>query len=344
MKNFIRYLIIVGLILISCNAFASLRPPTAFDFSASLTPYPVQTGEVTIEYKVKPNTICDNIHLTIDSLDNVKYNNSLDVEPSYKLGDTFVFHVNVIMSDTMISGLRIYINGCTDRGGIYSYFEPLQDTILFTLGDPRWYGKKSKLIRKSIGKEKEALHIQQFNEHKRKREMALNDTTRAWYYDSLHTWNFVDKDSLFMSLRKHRMTPKEKMLEMEESPLTYATQEDIVVEGKFYTRNKGEYKFRPLVALYGPDSDPTILQREDSIIAALPDSLFHLVFDLTDSEDFNYISNIVDQLEPMEQAGFYHALIWRSKIRFVEDREIKYNLYPKYPIDNSVPTNSQKKN
>ena len=121
---------------------------------------------------------------------------------------------------------------------------------------------------------------------------------------------------------------------LEEEPLTDYNAQLIQVGDSLYIRKKGEYKFR-VAETYNSWEESLEAKRnlkpEDLV------SEVHIVIDLRDPEDYNFVKGLVDSLIPMEKPGYYHTVAKMSVIDAIKTHRIGYMRYPRYPGESGPP-------
>ena len=121
---------------------------------------------------------------------------------------------------------------------------------------------------------------------------------------------------------------------LEEKPLTDRNAQVIQVGDTLYIRKKGEYKFRVAETFNSWEEyleSRRNLKPEDLV------SEVHIVIDLRDPEDYNFVKGLVDSLIPMEKPGYYHTVAKMSVIDAIKTHRIGYMRYPRYPGESGPP-------
>ena len=113
------------------------------------------------------------------------------------------------------------------------------------------------------------------------------------------------------------------------------------IDGWFYQRHRGEYKFRKSRGTTDPEGRSRAIR--DSLAASLADQMHDFSVDLREKSDFDFVRQRVDSLWPMERSGFYHICVKKKLIDEIERSGIKVGNYPLYPGDTMAPS-GQKKN
>lgn len=124
-------------------------------------------------------------------------------------------------------------------------------------------------------------------------------------------------------------TEREKMAFREQKPCLNHTGEFITVDGIPYRRNYGEYKFHECEIIPDPEArlDSLIQYRKDNA-----DKLTkHIVMDLRDPDDYDFVARLCPALKAMEREGYYEGVLTLWQVEMIIDRGIQSQPYPRYP-------------
>ena len=129
--------------------------------------------------------------------------------------------------------------------------------------------------------------------------------------DSAYVWTIGDDGNLYqvkkadikrqneeLKLEKRR----EKMRELEKTPLMDLDVQTFHIGDSAYIRNKGEYKFRLNTKRVDSSNHR---RKQDSLIYETPlgDELLDIVLDLREPDDYDYVRKLVDSMKPAEKTG-----------------------------------------
>ena len=134
-----------------------------------------------------------------------------------------------------------------------------------------------------------------------------------------------------------------RMRNLERTPLTDESRQVISLDGTVYVRYRGEAKFHIVEGTTDPIAHAK--QVMDSVrIAENKD--YDITIDLRDSDDSEFVKNLVDTLMPTEQQGFFRAVVKWQTIMQLRDNAIEF--YPtdrgsREPQDNSEPQQPEEK-
>jgi len=148
-----------------------------------------------------------------------------------------------------------------------------------------------------------------------------------------HLRRLTPEDSARVKVWRREIT-LDSLHKLEEKPLTDKNAQVIQVGDTLYIRKKGEYKFRVAETFNSWEEyleSRRNLKPEDLV------SEVHIVIDLRDPEDYNFVKGLVDSLIPMEKPGYYHTVAKMSVIDAIKTHRIGYMRYPRYPGESGPP-------
>ncbi|MCP4567260.1 MAG: hypothetical protein GY841_06745 [FCB group bacterium] len=144
------------------------------------------------------------------------------------------------------------------------------------------------------------------------------------------------RDSVIYPSGIYEMTDVQKMQDLEKTPLTNSDEQHIMVDGEVWGRLRGEYKFHRVKTVVDPPKfKPAEIEME-------ADSTYDLILDLRQKDDYEFVKEIIPDLNPLAKTGYYRAVIPKNLLKQIIDRRVRLNAYPDYP-DTSGSRESSKK-
>ncbi|MDZ4723426.1 MAG: hypothetical protein SGI97_05945 [candidate division Zixibacteria bacterium] len=120
---------------------------------------------------------------------------------------------------------------------------------------------------------------------------------------------------------------RDEMKEKEKTPLDSLDSEVYEIDGEYFHRLRGEYKFRHTPGI--TDIKAHHQHRYDSLLAAHPDpKLYDFIFDLRDSGNYRFAESLITKLEPTDSVGLYRALVTRKTLNELHKKGIKFKQGP----------------
>lgn len=278
---------------------------------------PLSVGTNELLFWVVPNWMDEALQLKIRPVGNlvVMGNDVIDIAGKKGKREEFIVSFSIPDNDTV--GIEIEVRGDGGRyrkNAISRWFVTTSDTVGVYRSkpvrpyQPRWDWPS--LEERAAKKERELEH------RRRIMNRPVIDTTGSPSY----------------TIRVHPITQQEQMEFMEQSPCTLSGGQSITVDGVYYHRNHGEYKFRK--TKFYKSFDEGIADRHHSYTDEEKRTVTkHLVLDLRDPEKYNYALELIGELIPMERAGYYEVTATLAQAEDLSRAKIDMSTYPRYPGD-----------
>ncbi|MEW6052084.1 MAG: hypothetical protein AB1644_13610 [Candidatus Zixiibacteriota bacterium] len=253
---------------------------------------------------------CDSVQVTVTTDGNLECHSPkqwtvvFGAKPPYT-PDTSL--LEVVIGDKDTCGFTIHLDCPRFDWDIDRFFVTTGDTIEIFSGDPRWIDRDFPQV----------PNYPQPPQGRRVRgEFPLLDSLFPFEDDTVT----VPKQTL----RRSESKAEDERLEMrrlELTPLANASVQTIMVDGQYYQRRKGEYKFHPIEVI--TDMRAHSQRRLDSVMAADAGRLHDTWLDLRDSAKYEWARKNVDSLIPTTVPGIFHALITKQTMNKLGEKDIE---------------------
>lgn len=347
-------MVLLGLFVFSGVLYAHVTPLRPLKVSFESTLSPVSPGPVVLRMIVTPLVECDKIQVEITEIDNLVYNGPLVLEALASKDQDVGFEFSLIIPANDTSGLDFKVSG----GGMVvldnAYWVSIGAEVEFHRGNPRRYpsalyppkpqrgirvidsseiaaakNPHGKQTRGYLDKDGTFIAADSMPRKEKINKFVSNfvpgDTTVVWYRN--------DSGGLYpvklSELPTKRERDLEEMRDLEKTPLTDYDRQDVLVDGEVWYRDRGEHKFRKAQSTTDPIG--TASRELDSIRALHLNQTYDVILDLRDESDYEFVHSLEAKLQPTDSVGLYRATIIRSDLKLIEDRRIKYSIYPRYP-------------
>ena len=114
------------------------------------------------------------------------------------------------------------------------------------------------------------------------------------------------------------------MRRKERKPLLDDAFEWYVIDDRWYRRDSGEFKFRPVRSFNEKELKERQQRYADSLRVNPPDNIYEVVIELDTEEKLNFARDLIDSLMPTSSRGYFKADILRSQTEALHDRGIRY--------------------
>jgi hypothetical protein len=286
-------------------------------FPGSLTPVapPKPGGPVELRLEIRATRTCEAVTFSVDSVWSLEYQGEMTWVIGVEKGSTYSRTLHAVISPNDTSMIRITIKGCRDWGSAELYFVPAGDTAKWFQGHPKDYLEWpdwDTMPRMVLGGQSDSFPV-----------VYERDSTADGQV-------LVDSSGVYSTGGPRTM---EELQELEKTPLTARKVEGYEVDGKFWTRRLGEYKFRRQELL----TEAQVRVLDEGRWERTKHEKLSLSIDLRKPEDYEFVKQLVDSLAPMERPGFYHAVVTRELSARIQARHIPTERYPGYPGEAESP-------
>ena len=293
--------ILVACIVFWCgnvgNSTSTWNPLAILFDPASL---PEKAGKVDLLLSIRSQWKWDTLTVKVATIDNLEYKGALSWNVFVKEGDTINYNIEVMIPDYDTSGLVIQFFHKSENSirTVYRYFVTTGDTLEI-------YGQKPK-------------------------PPPPPPPPHYGVPDSLHPLHTRKPSPKYDSLRSKItgiVTDDEKREILERYPLTNADIQVMRFNGEDWTRRRGEYKFVPwdgktAEELHAETKEQQRIANEKEV---------EVVFDLRQTEDYEYVKELVPDLTAMDEPGCYRAVVKQRLARIIKSQGIDVALYPNLP-------------
>jgi hypothetical protein len=117
-----------------------------------------------------------------------------------------------------------------------------------------------------------------------------------------------------------------RMRHLERTPLTDEDRQWIEVDGRWYVREHGDYKFRHVPGKTMEEIHAETQRYQDSLAANPPNNLYDIILDLRDPKDYDIAYSLTDSLVATKEIGFYRTVVTRPVLMKLIQKGIDYQL------------------
>jgi hypothetical protein len=337
-----------------------------FDITFKPVSHPLGAGRAQLKLEIEPRVACEEITITVDSLEGVVYDGPSEWVAQVEKNRTYSVVLDVTIPHNDTSHISIEIIGVNERGWVTgwasNYFVTTGDSVEVYYGDPRY-------VREHPVQKAPKKRITKYSEDQLKpgetrpgtlRQMVMDkdgnlvpidsveeDTSRSAEMrpgpngeTMLYKW---DKDGNLICLgpstkaRRDSVTGRsgndslsgmELLREMEKTPCTGVTGQRVFIGDDVWVRREGEYKFHKAEPI--KDIDAYFEEKRRKHPKKKLEKR-HVTMDLRKVEDYEFVRERVDSLMETEREGFYHAEVSKSVYHELRKRGIPWKPYPGYP-------------
>ena len=112
-------------------------PWQPFEIKATAEPFPTSSGPVNLQVMVTPHIACEEITVTVDSIDNLHYEGEVSLLVKAAQESTITLDLNIVIPSDDTSGLRLNV-ACEEwNRSVPIYFVTVEDTVRYYFGRPR---------------------------------------------------------------------------------------------------------------------------------------------------------------------------------------------------------------
>jgi hypothetical protein len=331
-------------------------------YGVRLTPVNIPSGPglMTLEYRIIARLAFDTMVVKVKTFGNLECLGDTSWVVRNEGKDTMVYYLNVMIPPNDTSGIEVdlYVRrGCANGDDRYfvttgdtleiykSWPKPrelpppdigIPDSLLPGYGKPVVYTTERGYVDTIVGQTRSLTDWQ------KKEVIERRPLTRypgqLIFFDG-EPWIRFRGECLFQPadstnyndsvkiMKSRSMTDKQKKEVMEWAPLTKYNVQTIQVDGEQWLRRKGEYKFKriegkTLEEIAQEDEERKERQKHIEVDAVL---------DLRNPDNYAYVKELVKELVPMEEEGYYRATITKGLSAELTRRGITITNYPIIP-------------
>lgn len=334
MKNFIRYLIIFGVVcfgIIGTQSQASqdiLR--RAFECQYNLIEYSSETGSATIEliveqfHEIKNLTECDRLQITIIPIDGLEYFGIETWEVEISINNPYKTQIDVKVPVNDTSGFLVHLKCDKIDRKASNYIMAVNDTVLFTKSNPLYqhhlprYGTPEEEAerRRKIGEEADRRYAEQ-----QKKLLAHKPKVTTQPIAPLTSEDSLIYNTLTDAGKK--TYAKMKYIELQ-GPSTEPQGESALIDNYGFARDSGQTYFYRVKSVPTEELRAESHRIRDSILANSPPKVYDIIVDLSKIEDYTYFKDKVDFIEKTDSEGFYRIKCSKEVISEIEQKKINY--------------------
>ena len=114
-----------------------------------------------------------------------------------------------------------------------------------------------------------------------------------------------------------------RMRMLERTPLTDEDREWIVIDNRWFVRERGETKFRRVEGRTDEQLRADAQRYSDSLAANPPNNVYDVILDLRDPDDYETARSLTDSLAVTAEKGFYRTVVNKATLTELINKGIK---------------------
>jgi len=264
-------------------------------------------------------TTCDAVTVQVSGIDGLEYSGAERWEiTSDTLAPAFLTRLEATAPPNDTSGLIVTM-GCGEHQSNYpTYFITTADTVRTLGSNPREHP------RLPTEEERRQNRLKDYERAKREWE-ERQEQLRRFKGKSTTGPVMNPKDSALVdSLSDKGKRQLGRMRMLERSPLTDQERQWIVIDNRWFVRERGETKFRRVEGRTDEQIRADAQRYWDSLAANPPDSVYDVILDLRDPDDYDFAKSLLERLLPTDSVGFFRAVMNRPTLMKLTNRGIKF--------------------
>jgi len=301
-------------LLARVEAGGAMSPP--FDWELKPVSYTKGVELTELEFSFEFAAACEEMRVTFAPIGDLTILGETSISTPIARRKPFTAHLQVVLPNNDTSGVVMKVELCQLSLDFGKYFITTGETIIGSWRDPALpplvppSGSVVIPLDKSKFPPRKLPPVDSARVREvQRRSDSLNSVKQE---EARREWEVFEK-----------RLQRERKEELEKKPLTEHNAQVIEVDGQYWIRNKGEYKFRLSESMTIEEKQAQMRKSVDSLLRELePEVGEEVVVDLRDPKHSEYLESILDDLHPTEWPGYYRCILTSEKQREFERREI----------------------